>query len=362
MTPEAIEALIAQRVTEALAKYEATHAANTLEAESQSQNGNDGDNGNGGNGNGNHGDERNNRNGNPNKNGRGAMPVARICTYQKFVKCQPLNFKGTEGVVGLTRWFEKMETMFHISNFLEVYQVKYATCTLLDSALTWWNSHKRTVGVDAAFAMTWRDLMKLITKVYCPRNKIHKMETKMWNLTIKNNDLAAYTQRFQELTLLCTRMVPEEEDRIERYIGGLIDNIQWNVMSAEPTSLQDAIWLSNSLMDQKLKGYAIRSAENKRKFESNQRDNRAQQPPFKRQNVGGSNVARAYTAGGNEGRVYVRPHLLCKKCMLHHVGPCAVNCGSCRKIGHLTRDCKPAVPATVNQRTPGAESKDCHMF
>ncbi|GJZ95352.1 putative reverse transcriptase domain-containing protein [Tanacetum coccineum] len=170
------------------------------------------------------------------------------------------------------------------------------------------------------------------------------METELWNLTMKNNDLATYTQRFQELTLLCTRMIPEEEGQIERYIGGLPDNIQGNVMSAKPTRLQDAIRLVNSLMDQKLKGYAIRSAKNKRKFESNQRDNRAQQPPFKRQNVRGSNVARAYTAGGNEGRVYVGPHPLCNKCKLHHVGPCTVKCRSCEKIGHLTMDCKPAVP------------------
>ncbi|GJT43533.1 hypothetical protein Tco_0952248, partial [Tanacetum coccineum] len=233
------------------------------------------ENGNGGNRNGNHEDGGNNGNGNPNKNGRGAMPVARVCTYQNFVKCQPLNFKGTKGVIGLTRWFEKMETVFHISNCPEVYQVKYASFTLLDSALTWWNSHKRTIGVNVVFAMTWRDLMKLITE---------------------NNDLAAYTQRFQELTLLCTRMVPGEEEQIERYVGGIPDNIQGNVMSAEPTRIHDAIRLANSLMDQKLKGYAIRSAENKRKFESDQRDNHAQQPPFKRQNVRGSNVARAYTA------------------------------------------------------------------
>ncbi|GJV03519.1 hypothetical protein Tco_1337088 [Tanacetum coccineum] len=59
-----------------------------------------------------------------------------------FMKCQPLNLKGTEGVVGLIRWFEKMETVFHISNCPEKYQVKYATYTLLNSALTWWNSHK----------------------------------------------------------------------------------------------------------------------------------------------------------------------------------------------------------------------------
>nr|GEV16315.1 hypothetical protein [Tanacetum cinerariifolium] len=156
------------------------------------RNGKDSENGNGGNRNGNHGDGGNNRNGNPNENEGGAMSVARVCTYQDFMKCQPLNFKGTKGAVGLTRWFEKMEIVFHVSNCLEVYQVKYATCTLLDSALTWWNSHKKTVGVDDAFAMTWRDPIKLMTK------------------------------RFQELTLLCTKMVPCEEDQIERYVGGVL--------------------------------------------------------------------------------------------------------------------------------------------
>ncbi|GKC67252.1 hypothetical protein Tco_1099850, partial [Tanacetum coccineum] len=97
------------------------------------------------------------RNGNPNENGRGDRPVARECTYQDFMKCQPLNFKGTEEVAGLIRWFEKMETVFYISNCPEKYQVKYATCTLLKSALTWWNSHKRTIGAEAAFSMSWRE-------------------------------------------------------------------------------------------------------------------------------------------------------------------------------------------------------------
>nr|GEZ81067.1 hypothetical protein [Tanacetum cinerariifolium] len=154
----------------------------------------------------------NNKNGNLNENGRGAMPV--VYTYQDFIKCQPLNFKGTEGVVGLTRWFEKMETVFHINNCPKVYQVKYATYTLLDSALTWWNSYKRIVGADVAFSMIWRDLMKLMTEVHCLRNEIQKIETKLWNLTMKNND-----------SLLCTRMVLGEEDQIERYVGGLPDNI-----------------------------------------------------------------------------------------------------------------------------------------
>ncbi|GJZ44998.1 hypothetical protein Tco_0592594 [Tanacetum coccineum] len=66
---------------------------------------------------------------------------------------------GTKEWFGLglwIRWSEKMETVFHISNCPEKYQVKYATCTLLDSALTWWNSHKRTIGTEAAYALSWR--------------------------------------------------------------------------------------------------------------------------------------------------------------------------------------------------------------
>ncbi|GJS60467.1 putative reverse transcriptase domain-containing protein [Tanacetum coccineum] len=154
-----------------------TLAAIGPDTENQSQNGSDGENGNGGNGNG--------KNENPDKNGRGDRHVARECTYQDFMKCQPLNFKGTKGVVGLIRWFEKMETVFHISNCPKKSQVKYATCTLLDGALTWWNSHKRTIGTEATFAMSWIELMKLMTEVYCPRNKIQKMETELTHKTTR---------------------------------------------------------------------------------------------------------------------------------------------------------------------------------
>ncbi|GKB29989.1 hypothetical protein Tco_0869390, partial [Tanacetum coccineum] len=98
-----------------------TFAARCLEHDYHSfcdvDNGN-GRNGNGGDGNGGYGNGGNGNggNGNLNENNRRARPVARESTYQDFMKCQPLNFKGTKGVVGLIRWFEKMETVFHISN------------------------------------------------------------------------------------------------------------------------------------------------------------------------------------------------------------------------------------------------------
>ncbi|GJV45325.1 putative reverse transcriptase domain-containing protein [Tanacetum coccineum] len=201
----------------------------------------------------------------------GMVPAACECTYQDSLKCHPLIFKGNEGVVGLTRWFEKMETIFHISNCPPKYQVKYASCTLQNGALTWWNSHKRTVGTDAAYAMTWKELMKLMTEVYCSRNKIKKMETELWNLI---------------------------EDPIKKFIGGLPDTIQGNVIAAEPTRLQDAVRIANNLIDQKLKGYVARNAKNKRRFENNSRDNRVQQPPFKRQNVLGCKATVATATQG----------------------------------------------------------------
>nr|GEZ81668.1 hypothetical protein [Tanacetum cinerariifolium] len=83
------------------------------------------------------------------------------------MKCQPLNFKGTEGVVGLSQWLEKMESIFYISGYAVDNQVKFATCTLLGAALTWWNDHVRTLGHDAAYAMTWGTLKKKLMDKYC---------------------------------------------------------------------------------------------------------------------------------------------------------------------------------------------------
>ncbi|GJX83036.1 putative reverse transcriptase domain-containing protein [Tanacetum coccineum] len=210
--------------------------------------------GNGGNGNGGNGNGGNGNGGGNGYNFRGFMP-ARECTYQDFLKCQPLSFNGTEAVVGLTHWFEKMETVFHISNYPEKYQVK---------------------------------------------------------------------------------MVPIEEDKVERFIGGLPDNIQGNVIAAKSTKLQDSISIANNLMDQKLKGYA-RSAENKRRLENNPRDTHRQQPVFKRQNVGGQNVARAYTAGNNEKNGVCWISFLLKQVQN---APCStVYCEMWKLLRHFRKDC-----------------------
>ncbi|GJZ94949.1 putative reverse transcriptase domain-containing protein [Tanacetum coccineum] len=158
---------------------------------------------------------------------RGSERVARECTYQDFMKCKPLYFKGTEGVV----------------------EIKFSTCTLLAGALTWWNSHVMTVTHDVAYSMTWVDLKKKMTDKYCPRNKMKKLEAELWNLKVIGTDVVKYNQRFQELALLCVRMFPEESDKIERYVGGLPDMIHGNIVASRPKTMQEAIEMATELMD-----------------------------------------------------------------------------------------------------------------
>ncbi|GJT18916.1 putative reverse transcriptase domain-containing protein [Tanacetum coccineum] len=206
--------------------------------------------------------------------------TARGYTYKEFLNCQPRNFKGTEGVVGLARWFENMESVFDISNYA----------------------------------------------INC------QMEYELWNLTIKSNDVVGYTQRIQELALLCSRMISDEENKVERYIWGLLDSIQGNVILAEPTMLHDAIRLANSLIDQKVRVFAARQAENKRRLESNLRDYRVQQPPPKRHNV-----ARAYTDG--HGEKMESPIAATNQRTLMENQKTIITCFECGKQGHYQSEC-----------------------
>ncbi|GJW71518.1 putative reverse transcriptase domain-containing protein [Tanacetum coccineum] len=190
--------------------------------------------------------------------GRRRMCVARECTYTDFLKCQPLNFKGTDGVVGLTQW---------------------------------------TVGHDVAYVMTWKTLRKMMTDKYCPRGKIKKLEIELWNLKVKCTDVESYNQRFQELALMCGRMLPEESD-------------------------EDAIEFATELMDQKICTLAKCQAENKRKFEDTSRNNQNQQQPFKRHNA-----TRAYTARPGENKSYEGSK------------PIVLTCFECGAQGHFKSNC-----------------------
>ncbi|GKE04666.1 reverse transcriptase domain-containing protein [Tanacetum coccineum] len=134
---------------------------------------------------------------NPNRNtGPTGTPVAKTGNYKEFVSCQPFYFNGTEGAVGLIRWFERTELVFSHSNYAEENKVTFATCTLTDDALSWWNSYAQSIGIIQANQITWTELKRLLTNKYCPRTEVKKMEDEFYNLVVKGNDLKTYIWRF----------------------------------------------------------------------------------------------------------------------------------------------------------------------
>nr|GEY39732.1 hypothetical protein [Tanacetum cinerariifolium] len=193
---------------------------------------------------------------------------ARVCFYTDFMKCQPFNFKGTEGIVVL----------------------------------------------------------------------------------VKGNDVAAYTQRFQELALMCTKFLADETKKVNKCISGLPDNIHGNVMSARPKTLDETIELANDLMDQKLRTYEERQNDNMRKTDDSSRNNQQQQPHKKQ------NVSRAYTAGPDEKKVYTGDLPLCTKCNYHHTRKCTPKCGKCKRYGHTTTDCQ----VNTNNNNRNQKARACY--
>nr|GEU73060.1 putative reverse transcriptase domain-containing protein [Tanacetum cinerariifolium] len=94
-------------------------------------------------------------------------PTARGFSYKEFLNCKPRNFNGTEGAVGLTKWFKKMKSVFRICSCAKNCQVKYVACTFLDGSLNWLNTYSKYVGIDAAYETSWEELKKMMTEEYC---------------------------------------------------------------------------------------------------------------------------------------------------------------------------------------------------
>ncbi|GJY69532.1 putative reverse transcriptase domain-containing protein [Tanacetum coccineum] len=179
------------------------------------------------------------------------VQTTRPCFYIDFMKCQPLIFKGNEGVVGLTWWIEKMESVFNING-----------------------------------------------------------------CAIEN------------------QFVVNDTEKVNKYISGLPDNIYGNVKSSSPKTLDETIQLDNDLMDQKLRTYAERQTDNKRKADDSSRNNHGhQQQPFKRQNV-----AKVYNMGAGKKKPYGGSLPKCTKCHFYHNGLCTQKCHKCNKVGHFARE------------------------
>nr|GFB34097.1 hypothetical protein [Tanacetum cinerariifolium] len=170
----------------------------------------------------------------------------RKCTYKEFMSCQPFYFNGTEGAIGLIRWFERTESVFSRSNCTEDCKVKFAT--------------------------------------------VKKMEDEVYDLVVKGNDLKTYARRFQELAVLCPNMVPNTEKLMEVFIWGLPKSIEGNVTDSKSQTLEEAINITQRLMDQVTKHNSVQGTnDQKGKFDDSRNTTTNNNNPNDRNNNNHSN-------------------------------------------------------------------------
>ncbi|GJZ74911.1 putative reverse transcriptase domain-containing protein [Tanacetum coccineum] len=201
----------------------------------------------------------------PSRGPKRAKP-AKNCTFSSFIKCGPTQFHGKEGAIELCRWFEKIKCTFGISECAERNKVKFAAATLQGRALTWWNTQVATLGLAMANEKSWVDLKRMMLEEFYPEEEISRIEDELRPLRLNDNDIAAYTNRFNELVLLCPNVVPSTKKKTGQYIKGLPSYIMGETYSSNSTTLNEAVRMAHGLMEHKIQGWNERNAEqNKRK-------------------------------------------------------------------------------------------------
>ncbi|GKA26958.1 putative reverse transcriptase domain-containing protein [Tanacetum coccineum] len=147
--------------------------------------------------------------------GPAAAPMARECTFTGFMKCGPTQFYGTEGAVGLCRWFENTESTFGIIV---------------------------TLRLEVANGKPWTEVKKMMIDEFCPIEEVQRLEDELRHLKIKDTNIVAYTERFNELDLLCPDAVPNEKKKVELYIKGLPEIIKGETTSSRPAYYSLMLW------------------------------------------------------------------------------------------------------------------------
>nr|GEV80054.1 putative reverse transcriptase domain-containing protein [Tanacetum cinerariifolium] len=235
-------------------------------------------------------------------------PIARKCSYKEFMSCQPFNFKGTKGVVGLIRWFERTESVFSRRNCIKDYKVKFATGTLTEEPLSWLISFAQTYWNKGSL----QDHMEAITITQRLMDQVTKH-----NYVQGTND---HKRKYDDRRTFTN------------------NNNQHNHNNNNNNCNNDHNQQLNRRQET-IMAYASTPIENKR---GNYQDN-TRHHHYYNQRQGN---AQPMTTAPNEQGGYRGNKPFCNRYKKHHTRNYTITCHNCGKPSHHARDCKKKVVAT----------------
>ncbi|GJW93113.1 reverse transcriptase domain-containing protein [Tanacetum coccineum] len=183
------------------------------------------------------------------------------CSYKEFLAYNPKEYNSKGGIVVLTRWIEKMESVHDMSGCSIDQKVKYTAGSFVGKALTWWNSQIRTLSREVVVSMSWNDFKFMMIQEFCPSYEMQKLESELWNHAMVGAGHAAYTDRFQKLARLVPHLVNPESRMIERYVYGLTPHIHGMLEATEPKTIPKVVQISGALADEAVRNRSINKVE-----------------------------------------------------------------------------------------------------